>query len=253
MNVRTIAFGTLERAVFDHPTLIISDLHMNTSGKHNNFQADLFLAFLGAYPASTWDIIDLGDHWDVWESGSLHRVISANVAVEAALSRFHRIVTLGNHDGNIDQGDIDRWLALSVVTHLADKDNYWLEHGHRLDPACSGKGRWVGRVASALWGAVERVGLGRVLGGIAAWVKRVYYRGRKTAAKRKDDNEEYITDAIGRECVLSATGHTHSPELLELPGQPGHYYANPGSWVEYGRGYALKIIGKEIKLLVITA
>ena len=82
MDVRIIAEGVLAQAVFDRPTLVVSDLHENTGDKQDNFQQGLFGEFLLGFSPACYDLLDLGDRLDLWESPDVVGIVCHNRLVE---------------------------------------------------------------------------------------------------------------------------------------------------------------------------
>jgi len=169
--------------------------------------------------------------------------------VNALLAR-HALFMAGNHDP-----ELARWpLKQAYFPDALDLTRAFIWHGHEKDAACSGPGAVISGVAAFAWGCLERLGLGPRLRSLKDRVED-WYRRRKglravTASKRGDTNAVWVEDAIARDKALYISGHTHLPELVELGG--GHWYANPGSWVEVGVGYAVEVEGIDISLVRIT-
>ena len=259
MNVEVIATGRMARAPFDCPTLLASDAHMNRNGAQNNFgeeNAKLFRGFLGAYLPTAWRVILAGDWWDIWEALRLGLILTANDLTCALLRRYRVLCLKGNHDEDAVKQGIARYFPTWEFAEIIDTPDVRIEHGHRLDPACSGTWAWIGRAATFAWACLETVYVGRLLRPLM----RVVNRRRMTTARRRSGNQVYIDDAVNRvreaqkegrqPQVLFAGGHSHKELLLEIA--PGIYYLNLGSWTGKGVGYAAQIIGRDITLFRIT-
>jgi len=244
MKVETIATATILWAPFRRPTVLISDVHRNTRGPHNNCQSDLLIEFLRTHcPPGDWDLFELGDNRDVWEALDKHQIILDNRQLEILLGIYNGVHLFGNHDAEADAPG---------KPFVYDRGGAFLWHGHQLDPACRGRGT-LGRIASVAWAAAERLYLGRLLGGFKTCVQRWSTNRIRTASRRGGDNRLYIADAAERAAdgiCLYVNGHTHKPQLAQLE---GCIYANPGSWVGEGRGYAVTVVGRDVSLLAITA
>lgn len=261
--VRTIADGVLARAIFEGPTLVTSDHHLNVHDGRDNFQAELFVSWLMGYDPNRWGLVFLGDFVDLWEAGSLPPILRDNCGVLRLISFFRKtLLKKGNHDEDLEAGDLPAALGIEMVEEFPE-DGFVGWHGHELDPACSGPGAKFGKAATVFWAALEVLGLGARLEGWKDEILRRRKVNTRTASKRGDDNEAYIRDAIARAeaamragkepPIVVASGHTHKAQLYRLPGLPGHYYANPGSWTRRGLGSALEIDGERMRLLEITA
>lgn len=247
MKVRTIKTGTLRCGVWPKPAILVSCLHENSSGGHDDFQKERFRAFLewcrARYPERTTFI--LGDHYERLEEKYGAKIAENNWEVDLVLAAEEVIDVPGNHD---DVAGIDEQLKTFETRHM------YLHHGDALDPACSGRGR-LDRMGSLIWGGLQRMGLGRRLEGVRDSLTRWARRRQRTAAKRGDDNAVYVADAERRVAeegrVLVVSGHTHCPDLVEfdLEGHPGCYYANPGCWVNPRASHAIVIEGTKIWLL----
>jgi len=238
VNVYVHEKALLARSLWPRPFIAISDIHENSAGPQDNCQRDLLYEWLLGYSPEDFDLLILGDWHDYWESPAGGPVYEHNEKLERVIARFPVRFLPGNHDAapgcfftELDLGGLFAW------------------HGHQLDPACRGRGT-LGRIASRLWGGVERVGLGRAFSGVRDSVVRAANRRIKTASIRGAGNEAYLADARKRGSVLYLSGHTHRPELVEW--SPGHVYGNPGSWTEPGTGWAIIVEGNEVKLLEVT-
>jgi len=263
INIRVVAEGTLARPVFEGPTLITSDHHLNVHDGRDNFQAELFVSFLMGYHPRGWSLLFLADLFDIWEAGSLPPILRDNAAVLALISFYRRKrLVAGNHDEALCQADLPDRLGIEL-SDVIDETGAFAWHGHQLDPACSGAGARFGKLATVFWAALEVLRLGPMLEGVKDSILRGRRRKSVTASKRGDDNDRYIQDALervdlamdsGAEApVLIFSGHTHEPQLLRIPGLPGHYYANPGTWTRPGRGGAIEIVGTRIRLIEVTS
>ena len=241
MELRTIGEATSSNPIRERPFIAVSDLHENSAGKQDDFQKGLFLEFLDAYPPERWDLFILGDWRDFWEDPRGSALLANNEDVERRIAQYRTTVLWGNHDDM--PGLPDEAYALETATLFA-----W--HGHQLDPACSGYGT-LAQVASFIWGGIERIGLARVFEGLKDRIVRAANRRIVTASKRDEGNEAYAADARTRGKPLYLSGHTHKAELVEW--NPGRVYANPGSWTKKGKGYAVTVEGRIVRLLEVVA
>ena len=256
MKLVPLQSGRLARPVWPRPLLVVGDLHANGPGRHNNFHKGLFRELLTAFPPGRWAILDLGDHFDVWETPRLERILDYNEDLDAQTAEYEKILCVGNHDDpplclpdELDWDVRERLISLST-------DGAWTLfafHGHQRDPACSGRSSWVGRTASFLWSVLERVRLGQALRRPKEWVVRLAHRRVKTAARRSDKNDVYVREAMDRarysDTVLSLNGHTHCAELREIPGRNGYFYGNPGPFCGPDGGSCIVIDGRDITLM----
>ncbi len=254
MKIKVLAVGNLVHDVWVQPFIAISDVHENSAGRHDNCQARLLLAFLLAHSPAKWDLMILGDWRDFWEDLRGAAILSNNDWLERRIAMYRTVVLWGNHD------DVP---GLSPAAYELEANGLFAWHGHQLDPACRGRGR-LGKAASLVWAVLERLWLGRALRGVKDRVVRAAHRRIKTAAVRGADNEAYIADAHEREKVLYMVGHTHKPELVDMTHKwtrwgkvefgsaPGRWFANCGSWVKPGHGYAVRVDGRKVELLEIT-
>ncbi|HUU54508.1 MAG TPA: hypothetical protein VMY87_06265 [Armatimonadota bacterium] len=250
ITTRVIARARLGAPVWDRVLVVVSDLHQNSRGGHDNFQARLFKEFLLQLIEENGRDMTLfiaGDRHERLEEPRGARLARNNLVVDRIMGRVDTIDLPGNHD----DVDGDRKYLYEFST---DKIHAW--HGHQLDPACSGAGR-LDKVGSAVWGALERVGLGKLLGGLKERALRAVMRRRKTASLRQDDNTLYIEDARARmeaaraedrlPQLLYVCGHTHGPQLVELG--DGAVFANAGCWTRRGLGYAVVVDAMEVELI----
>lgn len=252
MKMSVVAEGQLTEHVSDDPLLFVSDLHMGAGDKADNFlgQDDLFLQFIDRFP--NHEIVIVGDGFDGWENPDAWTILLAHGAVILALGQRARSTVRihGNHDGDRTFWESlprEGWKACDIY----GLNDLLAEHGHRLDPACSGPGTWIGRRASAAWGWIERKGWAPRFEWLRRLVTRWNDRRRATFARTAETNARYVREftSLSAPWTVWVTGHTHRPQLVEHPRLPGHFYANPGSWVERGRGYAVLIAGKQISLV----
>lgn len=250
MKVRTLKTGRLRREVWPGALILVSDLHENSGGGHDDFQKDRFLDFIGwcarRYPKSTREFLILGDRYERLEEPRGAKIAQNNWTVDRTLAVEVVVEVPGNHD------DVDGIDSSFTISEWSD---FFAWHGHQLDPACSGRVRfdWAG---SLLWGGLQKIGLGPRLEGVRDYLTRWVRSRQKTAAQRGDDNYVYKADALRRveddSKVLVASGHTHCPELTSIEGHPGCFYANPGCWVDPRASHAIVIEGTEISLLEVT-
>ena len=247
--------GVLVHRVFHRSFVDVSDLHTAGRGGHNNFQDELFLKFLDHYPPSSFALFILGDFVESWQELFLQPWVGQNWELLRRLMLYEVYLIAGNHDGVAKLADAD---------YVYDKHGLVCYHGHQLDPANRGRGT-LGRIASGIWGFLERIRLGGVLAGLKRRVVRWNDRRMNTAAKRgggASKNDRYIRDAVERQAVLTITGHTHAQELVRLgsdlerveeatsrKGLPGSMYANCGCWTQEGVGHAVVVDGCSVKLM----
>jgi len=237
MNITTLDCAVLVHAVFERPTLVLSDAHTSSRGRHNNCQEDLLRGFLSDYGPARWDLVLLGDWRDYIEEPRARAHRRHNDWLERRIALHRTVELLGNHE-NIP--------GLAADAYVLDTGSVFAWHGDALDPACSGAGR-LDVFGSGVWSVLERVGLGSALGGIK---RRIVDRLRPTASIRDDGNAVYLADAMNRGKVLYLCGHTHRPQLVEWG--PGHIFVNCGSWVEPGKGYAVTVDGRNVRLLEVS-
>lgn len=242
MKIAVIASGELICPVWETRCIALSDIHENSAGPHDNCQNRLLWNFLMAHSPAKWDILNLGDWRDFWEEARGALIIRNNAWLEQRLAEYRTVVVWGNHD------DVP---GLSAPAYDLQTGALFASHGHHLDPACRGRGT-VGRFGAGMWSAAERLGLGPIFAGVKDDIVRTANRRIKTASVRGAGNDVYIADARRRGKVLYFSGHTHKPELVELAPFSGQFYANPGSWTNPGRGYAVRVDGTRIELLEIT-
>ncbi len=243
IKVSEIARGKLESPVFDRPELEVSDLHLNCPGGQDNFgpNSRMFCEFLDLHSPEIWGLTLNGDINDIWECNDRAAIIRHNWEVERRIIRYpSRKKLLGNHDGEPGAPESE-FVDETPLRHI------W--HGHQLDPACSGPG-YVGKIASAIWAMIERDGLADELAWLRDAALGINRRLYPTAAERGADNAIWIADAAKRGKVYCSSAHTHHAQLVEIA--PGRWYGNPGSWVNPGRGEAIEIDGRDIRLLEIT-
>jgi UDP-2,3-diacylglucosamine pyrophosphatase LpxH len=258
MQREVIARGVLAEAPFgpllpalsqSNGQVFLSDLHLNSEGGQDNCQQALLRPYLASLrPGAVVTVA--GDGFDLLEEPSYWRIQANCGATLSALNARRAFFISGNHDPNLAA-----WpLRQAYFPEELDLSRAFVWHGHQLDPACSGGATMAMRVAAFAWGVLERLGLGPRLhswkDGVEEWYRRRRGRRARTASKAGENNAHWIADAIRRDKVLYISGHTHLPELVNLGG--GHWYANPGSWVETGVGYAIEVEGVDISLVRIT-
>ena len=230
--------GTLAREVWPAPLVIVSDLHNSGPGGHCNFQRELFEYFLEYVAEIRASLVVAGDINDISEEPHSRAMNEADWLLwRASEARGLPTVKLpGNHD---------RLERVAGVWDRLDIADLFVWHGDALDPACNRKGLRgnLDVVGSFVWGGIERIGLRRIFNPVRRWLT-------KTAARRGDTNMVWLQDAEERGKVLYVSGHTHVWELIEWA--DGHYYANPGSWVEEGKGGAVYVDGTRIELWEVT-
>ena len=238
MRHHIIASGTLAREVWPAPLVIVSDLHNSGLGGHNNFQRELFCEFLEYVAEIRAGLIVAGDVRDISEERRAREMNEQDqLTWRAARARGQVVYEIpGNHD---------RLERVAGVWDRLDLSDLFVWHGDALDPACNRKGLRgnLDVVGSFVWSGIERAGLRRVFNPVRRALQ-------KTASRRGDTNMVWLQDAEDRGKVLYVSGHTHMAELIEWA--DGHYYANPGSWVEEGRGGAIFVDGTRIELWEVT-
>lgn len=254
MNIRTLESGTLLRPIFDRLTVVVSDEHQNIAGAQDDFQAELFAAFIDLFPPGKVIIVRAGDNYDVSEGRNRAAIIRHNRQVNDRLGLHDEIRVPGNHD----EDD-----AVPPEAYVYETPDVVIMHGHQFDPAFSGRWAWLGRAAARAWGWLEAHHLAWRWGKdtMLRWLDRRV----ATIRRRGTGNDPFIFEAYRRDKPVFATGHSHKPQLRDLSipwyshelgvwltAPQGHYYLNPGSWTEKGRGYAGIIDGVNIRLVEVT-
>ena len=206
--------------------LLLSDLHLNGHGKHNNSQKELIREVLHNHPPQDWILYLVGDIFDLWED-SWARICRENDDIIRQIISYNTRGAKGNHDEDLGK---HTFLGRSFpMGGTITGTHFHAEHGNRLDPACTGKGAWVGRTVSAVWGGLEYVGLGDRLIRLRRWATRRY----ETASKIGAGNGTQKDFANGLRKTLVVMGHSHEEELVWLPNKGA--FLNLGCGVNKGR------------------
>jgi UDP-2,3-diacylglucosamine pyrophosphatase LpxH len=256
MIARVVKEFPLLELLFDRPTIFVSDLHQNVAGPQDNFQAGLFAWYLLSRTVCGRRVVIVGDRRDLWEAlafvprrgGDRETEVRAAIAsrnsyTDMLLACFVVEELNGNHDrlsaGDVWSAECVRWTDQTVVMH-----------GHQLAPACSSAG-WLGRAAARAWGIIEHLRLARALGWARDLAQGWYLRRTRTTrgAAGNEAQRDWVRENAG-ERVLAVFGHTHEAGLDQV-GET--IWANCGSWVEPGVGWAIEVEGRAVRLVTITA
>lgn len=233
--IKLLKEGTLDLSLFTRSKLFFSDVHLNGKGRHNNSQPDLIEAILDRYPPDRWDLVFVGDTFDLWED-TWRRIQKHNRRLIMRIFEYHTIFLLGNHEPELDL------ILPSDVRKVWEERGFFIWHGHRLDPATSGKGAWIGRGASKVWAIIEYLGGGERLTTLKRWLLRRVQTASKTGA----GNTRWKSHAHLTGAKLYVCGHTHDEELAYI--SPGHWFLNLGSGVRPGKISYATIVGRRITL-----
>lgn len=228
--------------------IFISDLHLCDRTAAEDFHHTLeFISFIGHHVMGKVDeLYIVGDFFELWQA-TLQTILVAHREPVGALTK---IVDKGTKVTYIF-GNHDYWFSYfknpypilfeNIVENISldGKPSVWVEHGHVYDQY-NRTGAWIGKIATALAGILERVLDPDIDDKASAALKEVQenFRGvigfiPPASEDYPGDKSEYYNAAkdklIKENYDIVIFGHTHEPRIEEIG--EGKIYANTGSWV----------------------
>lgn len=217
-----------ERLSIDRGSRIVcmSDCHRGVGNRGDNFLPNqhLFLAALQYYYARGFLYIELGDGDELWENGSLHRIMEIHGDVFEWMKRFQQEgrfkMLYGNHDCSKKGKRYELFPGLCakesvLLTDCVTRHEILLLHGHQGDFLNDTLAPLAGFLVRVLWRPLELLG---ILDPTSA--ARNY--------KKRDKTEQRLDAFSRKKQIMIIAGHTHRP-VLPKPGEG--YYFNDGSCV----------------------